>query len=792
MTGRQVAPATTRSWSGLLAGAGLVIAVAGVVTLAFFLSPITGATGPQNDRALVVFLVTAVVVALLWARSRRAARHSARLTEEQSALRRVATLVAQSAPASAVFAAVTEEVGLLSGADLARMERYEGDDTVSGVAAWSKGSGHLTVGTRITVDGLSIARNVRQTGAPVRLETFASATGEIAREARSLGIRSSVGCPIVVAGDLWGVIAASTMSDDPFPPNIESQIGRFTELVATAIANAQAREELREYAEQQAALRRVATLVAGGEPPASVFTAVTAEVAQVLSADVANLGRYDAGGTTTIVGTWSGTGAPIPFPVGTSLQLGGWNTPTMVFETGRPARIDYTEGSGALAAAARERGIHSSVGAPISVEGRLWGVMGVLSMHERRLPADTEARLAGFTELVATALANAQARVELRTLADEQAALRRVATLVARGEPPAAVFAAVAEEVGLLFGADLTHLERYEKDGTVTGVASWTKLSDQLAVGLRFHLDGLSVARDVRRSGSPVRLETFAGATGEMAEEARRLGIRSSVGCPIVVAGDLWGVIAASTMSDDPFPRDTEAQIGRFTELVATAIANAEAHAELTMSRARIVAAADETRRRMERDLHDGAQQRLVSLALQLRSARASVPAEVPELAATLDRLGGELNGALDELREYARGIHPGILAEGGLAPALRTLADRSPVPVELDVATAGRLPERVEVATYYVVSEALTNAAKHANASVVHVAVDLTENVLCVSVRDDGVGGADPRRGSGLVGLKDRVEATGGSLTVLSRTGDGTHLVVELPVDHGEPRIRT
>jgi signal transduction histidine kinase len=281
-----------------------------------------------------------------------------------------------------------------------------------------------------------------------------------------------------------------------------------------------------------------------------------------------------------------------------------------------------------------------------------------------------------------------------------------------------------------------------------------------------------------------VRVDSFGADAGAIAREARVLGIRSSVGCPIVVGGRLWGVIAASTKREEPFPPDTEAQIGGFTELVATAIANAEAQAELTASRARIVAAADQTRRRIERDLHDGAQQRLVSLTLRLQSAAAAIPTEQAEVHQELASVGTELNEVLDELRELSRGIHPAILSEGGLGPALRTLARRSSVPVQLQVGIQGRLPERVEVAAYYVVAEALTNVAKHADASVVQVDVDRDDGLVRLDIRDDGVGGADPARGSGLVGLKDRVEATGGILRVESRPGQGTSLLAELPID--------
>jgi len=239
--------------------------------------------------------------------------------------------------------------------------------------------------------------------------------------------------------------------------------------------------------------------------------------------------------------------------------------------------------------------------------------------------------------------------------------------------------------------------------------------------------------------------------------------------------------MAASNL-EEPMPADTEARLAAFTELVAVAIANAESHAELTASRARIVAAADEARRRIERDLHDGAQQRLVSLGLRLRAAQAA--------AAGLDELDRELSGVVDglaavqdELRVIARGIHPAILAHGGLRPVLKTLSRRSPVPVEFEMRCDVRLAERIEVAAYYVVSETLTNAAKHAHASVIHVDVEATEGSLRVCIRDNGVGGADPTAGSGLVGLKDRVETLGGTITVKSSPGAGTMVLVELPL---------
>jgi signal transduction histidine kinase len=325
-------------------------------------------------------------------------------------------------------------------------------------------------------------------------------------------------------------------------------------------------------------------------------------------------------------------------------------------------------------------------------------------------------------------------------------------------------------------------MERYERDGTVTGVAVWSRVPDHLALGTRFDLDGPSVAREVRQTGGSVRVESFAGAAGAIAREARGLGIRSSVGCPIVVAGGLWGVIAASTTSDEPFPANTESQIASFTELIATAIDNADSRAQLAASRARVVAAGDETRRRLERDLHDGVQQRLVSLALELRLAQDTVPAELAALRAGLGRVAEELTEVMEELREISRGIHPAILSQGGLGPALRTLARRSPVPVELHFDTESRYPPPVEVAAYYVVSESLANIGKHAQASKATVEVARSDGELVVEIVDDGVGGADTEAGSGLRGLADRVEALDGRLRVWTPRGGGTRVRAEIP----------
>jgi signal transduction histidine kinase len=544
---------------------------------------------------------------------------------------------------------------------------------------------------------------------------------------------------------------------------------------------------LRQLAQEQAALRRVATLVARAAAPEEVFAAVAEEVGQLFPVDLATMCRYDSDRTLTFVASWGSVGKR--FPVGSQGVLGGHNVGTVVFETGRPVRIDrYAErASGVQGARVREAGVSSAVGTPIIVEDRLWGVISAASSLEQPLPLDTEERLASFTELVATAIANAENRADLARLAEEQAALRRVATLVARGAPPEEVFAAVAEEVGQLLPVDSAALCRYEPDGALTFVSQWGSAAARFPVGSRWMLGGHNLGTLVLQTGRPARIDSYAeSSSGTLGVGVREAGLRSAIGTPIIVEGRLWGLIPVASRREQPLPPDTEARLASFSELVATAIANAESHAALAASRARIVAAADETRRRIERDLHDGTQQQLVSLMLELRAVQASIPSELGKLEGALSHIAGGLSGVLDRVREISHGIHPAILSERGLPPALKTLARRSAVPVELDLGAGRRLPEPVEVAAYYAVSEALANAAKHAHASVVHVELDTDDASMRLLICDDGVGGADLARGAGLVGLRDRIEAVGGTLHVTSPIGHGTTVVIVIPL----PRI--
>jgi signal transduction histidine kinase len=369
-----------------------------------------------------------------------------------------------------------------------------------------------------------------------------------------------------------------------------------------------------------------------------------------------------------------------------------------------------------------------------------------------------------------------------RTLAGEQAALRRVATLVASATPPARVFEQVTKEVSLLLGVHGATLVRYQGPGTAMVVGGWSDDGTlRLPLGSTIDLEGDSVVATVLRSGSPQRVE-YAGAGGAFAEKMHDFGYRAAVAAPITVAGQLWGALAAGSRSAELLPEGDEQKLCDFAELVAQAIANTDAHAQLAASRARIVEAGDSERRRLERNLHDGAQQRLVSVALDLRLVGAKLekdPAGARELLAGAQE---QLSQGLNELRELARGIHPAVLTDRGLGPALESLAMRAPVPVEIEAVPDERLAGPVEVAAYYVVAEAMTNVAKYAHASHATVSVRRYNGLAKVTVADDGIGGADPALGSGLRGLADRIAALDGRLDVESPEAGGTRISAEIP----------
>jgi signal transduction histidine kinase len=535
-------------------------------------------------------------------------------------------------------------------------------------------------------------------------------------------------------------------------------------------------------------LRRVATLVARGARPGEVFSAVSDEVARLIGCEAAIISFETDGSGFVIAGVSDGFR-------GTSIreryEHAEFLAATGVYRTGRSARnddIDIQKVEGPAGDLVREMSLFSTVAAPIVVEDSLWGALLVADASQH-LPADTEGRVERFTDLVATAIANADSRAELaasearaHSLAREQAALRRVATLIARAASAEEVFSAVAEELASVLNLRVVTVCRYREDAVVVlsslGIPAFP-------AGSRWPLDDPSLPGSVYRTGGPVRIDDFTddltGAAGIYAM-ARDGSVKSALGAPIIVDGAVWGSVNAGSTEERAFPPDAEERLARFTDLVATSVQNATMRDQLAASRARVIAAADESRRRIERDLHDGAQQQLVTLALDLRLAEAKIPRGLDELRADVGRVAQGLTDALQELRETSRGIHPAVLTLRGLSPALEALARRSNVLVELDLRCERRFPEQVEAAAYYIVSEALTNASKHAAAARAWVSLYVEDGTLYLSVRDDGVGGADPSRGSGLIGLKDRVEALGGTIEIDSPPGAGTRVSAAIP----------
>jgi signal transduction histidine kinase len=546
---------------------------------------------------------------------------------------------------------------------------------------------------------------------------------------------------------------------------------------------------LTELASEQAALRHVATLVAAQAPADRIFAAVAEEAGRFLQADMGAVAKFGPEGHMTVLAIWTKTGTDFPFPVGQQVPIEEDSLTALVLRSGRPSRQDtYRSATGRLAELRDRLGLRAMIGAPIVVSGRVWGMVSVQVLGSR-LEADalalgSEQRLADFTELLATAISNTQARGELARLAEEQAALRRVATLVATGTASADLFDAVTIEMRSLLNAGAACLLRYEPDGTATVFAASSDPGTEVPLGSHLTLEGRSAAGAVFRSGRMAHTDELEGPPGSVAATFRGLGMRSAAGAPIVLERGLWGVILAYWRDSQAVPPDNERRMAQFTQLVATAVSNAASRAQLAASRARIVMTADETRRRIERDLHDGIQQRLVTLALELRTVGDAVPPERAALLAAMSHADDELISILDELREISRGVHPAILSQNGLGAALRSLARRASVPTALDIGEIGRLPPPVEAAAYYVVSEALTNAVKYANATVVHVDLGVKDTTLRLSIDDDGDGGADPAQGSGIIGLVDRVDALGGKLTLRSPLGEGTSLVIELPLE--------
>ena len=532
--------------------------------------------------------------------------------------------------------------------------------------------------------------------------------------------------------------------------------------------------ELERVAEEQAALRRVATLVARGATEGELAAAVAHELCRLFGAQTANTLRWD-GDTIRVIGDWSAEGGEMQ-AAGRVLPFGGDTITARIVESSAPARVNSAADLQTEFAQQRyaELGLHASIGAPIVVDGKVWGVVTASrTQRDDPFPPDAEHQLGDFAALIAQAIVNADARRQAADLVEEQSALRHIATLVAGGRPQKEVLDAVTSEAGSLFGATNVQLVRWEGvQDEVVVVAAWNDRRG-LAVepGSRYHPGPGSATIEVLETG-------FASRSQESSPE---LGVCSVIAAPVIIKASLLGALSALRAGEEPFPAGAEIRLRSFADLAAQSMANERAQSELRASRARIVRTADETRERLERNLHDGAQQRLVSVSVALRLATAKLSASPEDTRALLVGASDELTQALEELRDLARGLHPAVLTKHGLEPALEALASRAPLPVAVENEIESRLPAPVEAAVYYVVAESLTNVAKYAAATNVSVRVTCSKRVVRIDVVDDGVGGADLSGGSGLRGLEDRIEALGGRFGIDSPPGAGTRVWAEV-----------
>ena len=681
--------------------------------------------------------------------------------DEPTALRRVAELVARATPAAEIFSLVSAQASWLLGGQAVTLTRFDGPGELIVEASTA---GPAQVGERIVFAPGTLPDRVRTSAAVVRVDDCRRERD--ATMARTWGIAAAVSAPVVVAGRVWGMVTA-TADAGPLPAGTEERLEQFTQLAAAAVGNSQARAELQALADEQAAVRRVTELCARGASEAEVLHTVASEGSRLSGVGFAAVLRYEAGGVTQVLAVG---GAPDGV-VTRSREPSTEAVARQVWRTGRAARVDDLAGVGGRPVASGA-GRLASLAVPVLCEGRLWGALIVVS-RARPLPRDIEGHLADLADVVGTAISATEARRQLRALADEHAALRRVAELVARGAAPDEVFVTVADEASALLGDHAVALMLYDDAGA--RVVATRNCPAPVGFDVPFSA-GTAVDR-MTRTGRPVRVETYANTP--LADATRALGISSTAAVPIAIEGHIRAALVAST-AGPPLPEGTEARLAQFAELAAVAIANAETKAKLTASRARVVATADETRRRLQRDVHDGAQQRLVHAIIALKLARDAVPAGSPAAELVAEALANA-ERASKELRDVVHGILPASLTRQGLHAGLMALVDDLALPVDARISVP-RLPPATETTAYFVVAEALTNVVKHARAERATLHVHLEGATLVLEIRDDGLGGADPAHGSGLAGLFDRVEAAEGRLTITSPVGIGTRVRVELP----------
>jgi len=694
------------------------------------------------------------------------------LAEEQAVLRRLAVLVAHGASRDDVLNSIAAEAHGLFDVEFTALLRYD-QAGAAFIVAHHDAPASLDVGERAPDVPDGLVMQVFRSGRPARVEAYADLTGPGVARMHRLGITAGAAAPILVDGRLWGVIAAMQRSGSVVA-GLEDRLADFADIAATAVSAAQANADLRGMADQQAALREVAELAARNTPAEHVLAAVAAHASKLAGVEFTTILRFEPDGSTQIS---SLSGAPDGLTIGMRAPGSGDGATQRVWRTGRAARADKLDAmTGHWPRIAHGHGFASSAAVPISIQGRLWGALVVVG--DAPLGPEIEASLASFAELAGTAISAAQARAELRTLVTEQAALHRVAELVARGAALDEVFTAVAAETSTMLGDMAAVLLRYDADDAATIVAACNS-----AAPLRLRVPTVPDATgELLRTGHAERVDHVTGT--RLAELARTLGVGVGVGVgaavavPVVTEGRIWGALTISSPGP-PLPDGAEEKLAQFADLAAAAIANAENKSQLTASRARVVATADETRRRLQRDVHDGAQQRLVQTIITLKLARASTIPPGP-VANLIGEALYHAERANTELRDLVHGILPVSLSSGGLRVGLESLIGDLALPVHLHM-TAPRLPPEIETTAYFFVAEALTNVTKHAHATNTHVAVELHDHTLSIEVRDNGVGGADPRHGTGLIGLSDRVEAANGTLTITSTTS-GTTLCARLP----------
>ncbi|WP_250007642.1 GAF domain-containing sensor histidine kinase [Actinoplanes sp. M2I2] len=696
---------------------------------------------------------------------------------EQAALRRVATLIAHGAARTDIIEALLTEVGRLIPVTDAALLRSPGEGTVTVIGRWNELTGHHHAELRLPSGSGALSRSIRETKRPIRINDDANASGPPADLVRGWGWGPSAGAPVIVGARVWGLVVVGTTGGATLPPDTEERLTAFTELLAGAIAHARSREEIDSIAAglvaEQAALRQVAELVAHDAPPGDVLESVVTEAASLVGVAFTTLLRFDPDGATEVVAVHD---PPAGVAVGMRAPATGDGSTQRVWRTGRPARTDQlNELSGAWGRLASSNGFLSSAAAPVVAEDRLWGTL--VAAGRRTLPAQIEEKLARFAELAGTAIASSQARADAQALADEQSALLRVAEQVARGDASDAVFAAVAAEARQLLDGQPVTLVRYEEDESLIVVS---RSGGPAPPGTRIPYEPGSLPDRVRRSAVAVRVDDYR--TEPNAARAREYGLAAAVAAPIEVESRVWGTLTA-TSADGPVTRGTEERLQRFANLVATAVSNTTSRAQLIASRARVLSTADETRRRLQRDVHDGAQQRLVHTVITLKLARHSLAhGDLPTTSDHLEEALKHAHRATDELREIISGILPAALTRNGLRGGVESLLADQSLPVDA-VVDVPRMAVEVETTAYFVIAEALTNVVKHARAGRVWVRAGLRADALRIEVGDDGVGGARAGAGSGLTGLFDRVEARGGQLRISSPPGNGTTIEATLPI---------